>query len=439
MPYFDLDDADRFFGRERLTADLVSYLSDHPFLAVIGASGSGKSSVVRAGMLPALAQGEIVWGSDYWYLLKPFSPTANPIKALATALTQDEPDSVTLAFMDDLRADQRTLDIRAAKFLDKHPTCDHLLLVVDQFEELFTLCRDQTERKAFVDNLLAAVGDEGLTTIVITLRADFYHHCAEFDNLRLAVQDHQIYIGSMSEEELRSAIEEPARLGGWDLEPGLVDLMLQDVAQEPGALPLLSQALSETWERRSGRMLTLAGYTAAGRVQGAIARTADTVLTRDLQSPEQRLIARNIFVRLTRFGEGEQDTRRRVALDELLFQGEQRAEVSAVLKTLADRRLITTDQDQVEVAHEALIREWPTLRRWLEADREALLTHRRLTEEAEEWAELDRDAGALYRGLRLGQAEEWAADHAAEMNDLEREFLEASRQQVERRAAQSTL
>ncbi len=160
-----------------------------------------------------------------------------------------------------------------------------LLLIVDQFEELFTLCKERTEQQAYVDNLLAAAVPEGVTTVILTLRADFYARCAEFANLRLALSQHQNYIGPMSREELRAAIEKPAAQNGWDFEPGLVDAILDDVEGEAGSLPLLSHALLETWKRRSGRTLTFAGYHAAGGVHGAIAKTADARLRRTAARP----------------------------------------------------------------------------------------------------------------------------------------------------------
>ena len=308
--------------------------------------------------------------------------------------------------------------------------------MVDQFEELFTLCRDEFEREAFIDNLLAAVAPDGggPVTLVLTLRADFYAHLAQYPELREAVAKQQEYIGPMTAEELRRAMEEPARRGGWEFEPGLVDLILRDVGDEPGALPLLSHALLETWKRRSGHTLTLKGYQASGGVRGAIAQTAETTFQQ--LTPEQQAMARNVFLRLTELGEGTEDTRRRAAFDELIPHGEDAAQVRAVLKTLADARLITLGEDTAEVAHEALIREWGRLREWLSADREGLRLHRHLTEAAQEWELLEREPGALYRGAHLAQAREWAAANPQALNAQERAFLEASQEWAEREAAE---
>jgi hypothetical protein len=228
--------------------------------------------------------------------------------------------------------------------------------------------------------------------VVIAMRADFYAHCAHFDLLRQAVSSYQEYIGPMSMDDLRRAIEEPAKRGHWEIEPGLVEILLHDVgadvgrAPEPGALPLLSHALLETWQRRRGHTMTLSGYIASGGVRGAIAETAETVFY-DKLDQRQRDIARQIFLRLTELGgdSSTADTRRRVGFDELISKQEDRGIVREVLSTLADARLITTDQDVAEVAHEALIREWPTLRNWLEENREGLRLHRHLTVTAQEW------------------------------------------------------
>ena len=409
LNYFGFEHAHLFFGREQLTAELARYLRSHHFLAVVGASGSGKSSLVRAGLIPALHYGEPLVdgtlppdGSQHWPI-HIMQPKAHPLRELAATLLRDsESDLEHIRLEDELAQDARILDRRVSRLLSGG-SADRLLLVVDQFEELFTLCKDQQERKAFVDNLLVAASEDGVTTVVITLRADFYAHCATFDNLRTALANHQEYIGPMSKGEVRRAIEEPARLGGWELEAGLVDLLLADVGNEPGALPLLSHALLETWKRRRGRTLTLAGYAESGRVQGAIAHTAQTVFDQRL-TPEQKAIAKNIFLRLTELGEGSEDTRRRVQLAELMPNQQKKATIEAVLTTLANARLVTTDKEEVEVAHEALIRGWPTLRNWLDENREGLRIERRMAEVAREWDDLQRSERLLYTGFRFEQA-----------------------------------
>jgi formylglycine-generating enzyme required for sulfatase activity len=431
LGYYDSADALLFFGREKLTVEMVTHLKNHRFLAVVGASGSGKSSLVRAGVIPALRNGEIIEGSQKWEV-HVVTPTARPLQALAATLTQDtESIRVQATLMDDMRTESRSIDLFASRLLARSGA-PLLLIVIDQFEELFTLCKDPGEQKMYIDNLLSAASPDGAVAVILTLRADFYARCAEFANLRSVLQQYQKFIGPMLLDELRSAIENPALQNGWDFEQGLVDAILHDIEGEPGALPLLSHALQETWKRRSGRTMTFAGYHAAGGVHGAIAKTADSVY-KEL-GHEQKNVVRSVFLRLTTLGEGVQDTRRRVPLRELMSLEERGVE--AVLQKLQDARLVTTlreggqepvqQETFVDVTHEALIREWPQLREWLAENRESLQLHRKLTEAAEEWQRLGCDPDALYRGVQLQLVQEWEKEHASELNDLEQEFLQAS-------------
>ena len=405
--FFDVPDAELFFGRETLTAYLVDRLSNlaidssSRFLAVVGASGSGKSSLVRAGLAVVLRRAG--WN------VRIFTPGANPLKALAMQLELDQ--------------------VKAGSA--------QLLILVDQFEETFTLCHDESERVSFIDKLLSLAQEPSKKkAAVIALRADFYSHCAQYPLLRQAVAAEQEYIGQMTAEELRRAIEEPARRGGWEFEPGLVDVLLQDIGAhgshepEPGALPLLSHALLATWERRRGRTFTLDGYHASGGVRGAIAETAESVFTDQLNQTQQEL-ARDVFLRLTELGEGTEDTRRRAALNELVRQSAEATQLRAVLNMLAEARLITLNEDSAEVAHEALIREWQRLHEWLTQDRVGLLLHRHLTESTHEWEIREHDPVELYRGARLAQAREWASINEERLNVAERAFLTASIEQEE--------
>lgn len=441
--YFDESDADLFFGREALTETLVDRLTaglkvGRRFLAIVGASGSGKSSVVRAGLIPALRWRQ---PSSAWpvYVL---TPTSHPLEALAVSLQGDGRQGLSVKKLaDDFARNPQALNIT----MTETTAIAHSLVVVDQFEELFTLCRSEAEQTAFVENLLnAALQPNGSAVVIIVLRADFYAYCARFDLLRQALSQDQEYIGPMTVKELRRAIEEPARHGHWEFESGLIEFLLHDVgadvaghSPEPGALPLLSHALLATWQRRRGRMLTLGGYTASGGVRGAIAETAEAVFQDQLE-PKQRTIARQIFMRLTEIGDDATtaDTRRRVSFDELVSKPEDHDMVHEVLMTLADARLITTDQNTAEVAHEALIREWPTLRGWLDENRDGLRLHRHLTDAAQEWELLSRDPGMLYRGARLTQAFEWSHSHADDLNLLERSFLDASQSLAEKETAE---
>ena len=458
LSYFDEADAVLFFGREALTGELVASVRDclapengqARVISIIGASGSGKSSIVRAGLVPA-ARGLSVATGDA--LAQPFrdtvhvlTPTAAPLESLAGGLRQAAGSILSpAALVNDLAADSQTLHLAAARLTRWDETGQRLLLVVDQFEEIFSLCRDEAARRAFIDNLIAAATTPGPVVVVLALRADFYEQCAPFAGLRRALAENQFYIGAMSHDELRRAIEEPARRGGWSIEPGLVDLLLSEVGQQPGALPLLSHALLETWRRREGHTLTLAGYEATGGVAGALAQSAETIF--DHFSPPEQEAVRHIFLRLIEPGDPTDDnlpeiyTRRRAALGELTSRQEEADLVQSVLNRLSDARLITIGHDTVEVAHEALIREWPRLRDWLRENRDGLRLHHRLAEAAREWERSGGDEGLLYRRARLAQASEWARAHEDDLNDLERRFLaagaagESMRQQREIAAA----
>jgi WD40 repeat protein/transcriptional regulator with XRE-family HTH domain len=402
--FFDQSDADLFFGREALTMRLVERVTllamdaSSRFLAIVGASGSGKSSLVRAGLAVRLKRAG--------WVIHTFTPTANPLKILAANYAPS-----------------------GAKNGQKH------LVLVDQFEETFTLCRDENERSVFIESLITIARDPSTkTTVVIALRADFYSRCAQYPHLREAVAAEQEYIGQMTQAELRRAIEEPAKRGGWEFERGLVDLLLYDIGAdgtgppEPGALPLLSHALLATWERRRGRTFTVEGYRAAGGVRSAIAETAESVFTDQLNQVQQEL-AHDIFLRLTELGEGTEDTRRRATLNELAHQSKEAIQLRAVLNTLAEARLITLNEDTAEVAHEALIREWGRLHEWLSQDRQGLLLHRHLTDTAFEWEARRRDPAELYRGARLAQTREWVAANEDRLNTAEHDFLAASIEQ----------
>jgi WD40 repeat protein len=455
LQFFDEADAGLFFGREKLTRMLMDRLRERlstssplRFLAIVGASGSGKSSILRAGMLPILRRIPPFSG----WMIHSFTPTDRPIETLASHLTEQTASVISTAtLIDDLSRDRRALHLTASRITSREEklsprsrTPEGLLLVIDQFEELFTLCQNETERSAFIENLMTAATEQGgHTFVILALRADFYSHCAPYADLRAALAEGQEYIGAMNNDELRHSMEEPAKRGDWELEPGLVDLLLQDIGAdgghtpEPGALPLMSHALLETWHRRQGRKLTVSGYLATGGVRGAIADTADDVFQNEFNEAQQ-VIARNVFLRLTQFGEGEDaaDTRRRASIRELIHHPEDEPLVREVLTRLADARLISTDNEVVEVAHEALIREWPTLREWLAEDREGLRLHRHLTLAAEGWERRKRDPGELYRGARLAQAAAWAQSHSNTLSGLEEAFLEASRELAQQEEAE---
>lgn len=383
---FDVDDAPDFFGRERLIADMVARLSGTRLMGVLGPSGSGKSSALRAGLLAALADG-ILPGSAAWphAIIRPGD---RPVAALG----------------------------RARHALGEH---ERAVLAIDQFEELFTASRNQDERAAFVEALVACARDPHRRTIVIlALRADFYDRCAEYSELARMLGSNQVVVGPMHRDELRRAIELPAQRAGVGIDPELVTRLIADIEGQPGGLPLLSTALMELWQERHDSRLELAAYERSGGVRGAVARLAEGAFER--LEPAQRLDARRLLLRLA----GEGDVRTRVPLADLNGGGQ-------TLSLLANDRLVTISEGEVEVAHEALLREWPRLRTWLEEDREGRRLHRHLAGAARDWDARGRDPGDLYRGARLVASNDWAVRHEEDLNDLEREFLAASRAAAE--------
>ncbi|MFI6099495.1 hypothetical protein ACIA8G_28395 [Lentzea sp. NPDC051213] len=358
---FQAEDAERFFGREKLVGQLLEKASDRPFVGVFGASGSGKSSLLRAGLVAAQP-------ADV------FSPGAHPMAAWSEVTAE--------------------------------------LVVIDQFEEVFTLCRDEDERVAFIDAITSVVGKK----VVIGVRSDFYGHCGRYPALVDALHDAQVLVGAMSPQELRRAITEPALRAGYTVEGALVSVL----EAEHAPLPLVSHALLETWRRRRGTRLTVAGYEETGGVRHALAQSAEAAYLA-LDSGQQA-IARKIFLRLTALGEGTEDTKRRVSRDSL----DNDDDTLFVLDHLARARLITLDDTGVDLTHEAVIRSWPRLSGWLTANRDGLRVHHQLTEASATWESLNRDSGALYRGVRLALAREWATGDDDSMSTRERRFLNAS-------------
>ncbi len=438
LEVFDEEHASLFFGRDAEIQRLLEKLKGTRFLAVIGASGSGKSSLVRAGLIPSLRRSALP-GSETW-TIDVLTPRAHPLESLAARLLRVSPGGAMQRTLDELRTDPRTLHLATSLALADAPREARLLWVIDQFEEVFTLCRDLDEQAAFIANLLYAGSiPDGRGAVVLTMRADFYHRCLSYPELAQQLAAQQFPVSPMDESGLRQAIEEPARRAGLELEPGLVPTILEDVAEQPGALPLLEHALLELWERRAGSVLTLAGYRESGGVRRAIAARADVVF--DSLTPEQQEIARRGLLRLTEPGEGTEDTRRRAELSELATDRAKVDDVEAVVQRLVDARLLTTGTEEetgeqwVDVAHEALIRGWPRLQGWIDEDRAGLRVHRRLTEAALDWEDHDREEGSLYRGARLAEATVWRERNDDSLNSLERAFLDASAALRDREAA----
>ena len=315
-------------------------------------------------------------------------------------------------------------------------------MVVDQLEETFTLANDEQALNSFFDNLIfASSAAGGRCTVAVTLRSDFYTRLAAYSELAQQVAAHQFLLTPMERDGLRQVIEEPARLAGLEFESGLVATILDDVASQPGALPLLEHALLELWERRRGRMLTLEGYRESGGVSGALATRAEAIYGGF--DGERKAVAKRVLLRLTQPGEGTEDTRRQATMNELVTRSEEADALEEVVGELAHARMLTVggegpeEERWVDVSHEALIRGWQRLRGWVEEDRAGLQVHRRLREAAQEWQRLGRDEALVHRGGQLAEAIEWRKDHEPSLNELERAFLEASleRQASQRRAA----
>ena len=381
---FTTGDAAYYFGRERLVDEVIARLVDHPFAGLVGSSGSGKSSLLQAGVLAALAAGALP-GSSAWRRAL-VRPGAHPLSVL--------PGDVDL-------------------------------LAVDQLEEAFTTCRDGGERAAFFDELARRARDS--TVVLVALRADFYGRCAAYPGFAALLSSNHVLLGAMQRDELAHAIEGPAERAGLQAERELVDLLVGDVAGEPGALPLLSTTLVELWRRRTGRVLSAASYSESGGVRGAVARLAEQAFAQ-LSEGEQSA-ARVVMLRLADEDDGA-IVRRRVPIEELDVATDD--DVARVVGVLTEARLLTVAEGTVEVSHESLLAEWPRLRAWLDEDRDGRRLRAHLATSARDWDGRGREPADLYRGPRLAAALDWSDDHADELNTLEREFLEAARLENER-------
>jgi hypothetical protein len=429
LEVFDEAHARFFFGREAITQHLVEGLRTTRFLAVLGPSGSGKSSVVRAGLLPQLRAGALPLSTHWYYLV--LKPGAHPLEELALHLARagkyEHPLEQMPVLLKSLASDERALHWHVRLALTEQPHEARFCIIVDQFEEVFTLCQDREEREQFIHILrYATILAGGQTVVVITLRADFLTRAAEYPSLAEMLSSYQFIVSLMDDDDLQQAIAAPAQLVGSQLEEGLVDVILRDVGHEPGLLPLMEHALTQLWEkRRHDHLMTLQAYSEIGGVQGALAKRANALF--DAFSPEQQQMARRILLRLTQPGEGTEGTRRRTTMTELRTRAEEQPVLEQVVKTLTDARLLVMSTDQqVDIAHEALIRGWPRLRRWVDDSRATLRTHRRITEAAQEWQQLHHDEGVLLRGALLVQAQAWREQHEEDLNPLERDFLDTS-------------
>jgi WD40 repeat protein/transcriptional regulator with XRE-family HTH domain len=396
---FEAGDAAWFFGRDQARQDLldtVAASAGQPTV-VVGPSGVGKSSLLRAGLVSALAL-DALPGAAGWPVLL-MTPTASPGAELA----------------------RRARDIPATG-------AERLVLIVDQFEELFTLCESEDERSAFID-VIAGVAALSSVVVVIGLRADFYDRCLAYPALLGALRANQVTVGPLTTDQLRDVITLPAKAAGLRLEPGLTELLLADVGAHgygvdgAGALPLLSHALLSTWQERDESALTVEGYRRTGGIGFAVAQTAERAY-RLLDKPTQQA-TRQLLLRLVRVGDHEQHTRRPAELDQLPPQTEQ------ALTVLSAARLLTVDARTVTLTHEAVLHAWPRLRQWIDSDRTGLRIHHQLAEAAAAWDSDDRHSSLLQRGPRLVLADEWARENEDRLSPVEREFLAASRRLAE--------
>jgi WD40 repeat protein/energy-coupling factor transporter ATP-binding protein EcfA2 len=404
---FREDDHERFFGRRRLVAELLERLEAGRLVAVVGPSGSGKSSVVRAGLIPELKGGALP-ESQGWRFFPPLVPGSTPLVALARAVMPRG-------------ADAAGIEAQAAKLRRSHGHLADLLgagdapalLVVDQFEETFTLATDEEARAAFLASLTELVARPGRHCLVLTMRSDFETFVSRVPAFQALFEAGRVQVTPLSASELREAIEHPAAQVGLKFEEGLIDALLHDILGEPAALPLLQFTLLKLWEHRDHDRVTWDAYRRLGGGRLALARSADEFF--DGLIPEEQVTARRILLRMVRPGEGLEVTSSRVRVATLYLIGEARDRVERVLDKLVRSRLVrlsegeTPANDQVEVAHEALVRNWPRLVGWLEDERAALMTRRRLEALAAEWIRLGRGGAGLLEEVQLREAERWLA------------------------------
>ena len=431
-------DAANFFGREALVQELLSQLSDgsdlERFVAVVGPSGSGKSSLVKAGLLPVLRRGGLP-GSDSWFIVD-MTPGSQPWEEFETALLRvavNLPESILE------QTDNRGL-LRTVQRILPDDAETELLLVIDQFEELFTLVEDEAVQAQFLESLVTAVLDPtSRLRIVITLRADFMDRPLDYVDFGEILRQRLLLITPLTPDELTQAITQPAQNLGITMAPELVATVIQDVGDQPGMLPLLQYALTELFEQRQSHLLTLDSYQLTGGVTGALARRADEIY--NSLAPANQEATRQLFLRLITLGEGASegsptpDTRRRVLLTELESLSAESSIVnrkSSIVSLYGRHRLLTFDHDPVtrsptvEVAHEALLREWPRLQGWLRDGREDVRRQREVAEAARRWQANNQDDSFLLRGGRLAGFESWLETTSVLLTADERTYLQAS-------------
>jgi energy-coupling factor transporter ATP-binding protein EcfA2 len=444
---FTADDTKDFFGRDRFVNELVKDVKEllatdqvtpaqGRLLALIGPSGSGKSSILMAGLLPKL-QHDTLPGSAKWIYLEPMVPGKHPLETLALVLKSYFPDSSIKTLREDLDDDAtRGLHLLATQLVKKSDT--RVVLIVDQFEELFTQTESEAERRQFVELLLtAATEPHGPVVLLLTIRADFYDRPMQYPALNRLLQAHLRQVLPMDVEDLRSTIEQPAAQPDVRLifEGNLVGDLLFEIQGQVGALPLLQFTLYQLFERRSGHRLTLQAYHEMGGVRGALAQHAEKTYT-SLPTEEYHRLARALFLRLIEPGATEQDTtRRRAALTEFVFDNAKQTNVmSETIDTFVAARLLMTNDSAgiktLEVSHEAVIREWPRLATWIQVAREDIPLQQAVSKDVEEWERHGKPKDRLYRGTQLKEAKAWTTHNM--VSEKEMAFLRAGERQRQR-------
>jgi len=415
------EDAEFFFGREIFVEQrLVEHLRQSRFLAVVGMSGSGKSSVVRAGLIPALKRGALL-GKETAPIIT-MKPGSRPLEELAVQLLALLPGMSLRQIIDDLKSSERSLHLAFRQM-----TAARHLFLIDQFEELFTQTTDEEERQAFFKNLVyAATLSDSPLLIVITMRSDFLSKCAQYRDVNSLICENFEQVPYMTPDELRRAIIEPAKRAELKFQMGLVDLIMKEIDSSANNLPLLQHTLLELWQRRRENQLSTTVYHELGGVHGSLAQHAERVFTQ--LAAEQQAVVQRMFMRLVTLGEGTEDTRRRATKAELLSFGEG---ASQAIELLVKHRLLTaatdpaTQDETIEVVHEALIRGWPRLAGWIDQDRDFNRFRQKLTSDAEEWNTRGRSETEVYRGGHLEEGEGYLQSRAKELTPLEQDFIRA--------------
>jgi WD40 repeat protein len=443
---FQESDATRFFGRDALIATMLEKVRKSPFLAVLGPSGSGKSSVVRAGLIPQLRAGALP-SSERWLYCPALRPGPRPLNSLAAALI-NMPNGAALGNLFDLQERLATREdalLIAADGLRNGNPDVRLVMLIDQAEELWTFAPTNAAMHAtfvtqqqgpFLQQIISATQTpDSPLVLLFALRADFLHRAAEHPALAYVIGEHDLIVSPMTNDELRAAIVLPANSASSSFEAGLIEKLIEQTANRPGALPLLEYTLLELWKRkRADGTLTWEAYEELGGVEGALAARADAILAEHYSTPELQQRLRKLLVQLVQPGEGAVDTRRRIRLTDLTPADSEPAAVQTLLKPLADERLLTTGYDPdskaetVELAHEALIRAWPTFNAWINAAREDLRFQIQLDDAAREWEGSGESTDFLWSGLRLANAEAYIERVKPRFNERDQRFLDASRE-----------